>query len=117
MQRHIKESDWKLLSQLRTIALDRFCQRILSEIEGINTNDTKSHHERYLEIYQVIERRDKEIAQIFNDHRRSTALNELALIQSRGLLSTEEYLRFSQETRDVVSYVPMNQETSAPSSQ
>jgi hypothetical protein len=111
MQRQIKESDWKLLSQLRAMALERFCQRILSEIEGINTNDTKSNHQRYLEIYQVIERRDKEIAQIFNDHRRSNALNELAMIQSRSLLSREEFMRFSQETCDVVSYVPMSQET------
>jgi hypothetical protein len=117
MQRQIKESDWKLLGQLRTIALERFCQRILSEIERINISDTKSYHQRYLEIYQVIESRDKEIAQTFNDHRRSTALNELALIQSHGLLTTDEYLRFSQETRDVVSYIPMKQETSGQASQ
>jgi hypothetical protein len=117
MQRQIKESDWKLLGQLRTIALERFCQRILSEIQRINTNDTKSHHQRYLEIYEVIERRDKEIARIFNDHRRSVALIELAAIQSHGLLTTEEYLRFSQDTRDVVSYIPMNQKTSGQVSQ
>jgi len=117
MQRQIKESDWKLLGQLRTIALERFCQRILSEIERINTYDTKSHHQRYLEIYEVIERRDKEIERIFNDHRRSVALIELAAIQSHGLLITEEYLRFSQETRDVVSCIPMKQETSGQASQ
>jgi hypothetical protein len=101
----IKESDWKLLSQLRTAALERFCQRILSEIERINANNAMSTHQRYQEIYQVIERRDKEIAQTFNDHRRSTALNELAAIQSHGLLTPEEFLLFSQETRDAISRV------------
>lgn len=105
MPREIKESDWKLLNQLRAVALERFCQRILSEIERINANNAISAHQRYLEIYQVIERRDKEIAQIFNDHRRSTALNELASIQSHGLLTPEEFLHFSQETRDVISWV------------
>lgn len=99
----IKEPDWKLLSQLRTAALERFCQRILSEIENINANNAISAHQRYLEIYQVIERRDKEVAQTFNDHRRSTAFFELAAIQSLGLLTPEEYLRFCQETRDTVS--------------
>ena len=105
MQREIKESDWKLLSQLRTATLERFCQRILFEIEGINANNAISAHERYLEIYQVIERRDKEVAQIFNDHRRSGALSELAAIQSRSLLTPEKFLRFSQEARDAVSWV------------
>lgn len=104
MSGQIKESDWKLLSQLKTDALERFCQRILSEIESINANNAISAHQRYLEIYQVIERRDKEVAAIFNDHRRSTALNELAAIQSHSLLTPEEFLRFSQETRDSVSW-------------
>jgi hypothetical protein len=104
MPKKFKESDWKLLGQLRTAALERFCLRILSEIERINTNHAISAHQRYLEIYQIIHRRDKEVAQIFNDHRRSTALNELAAIQSHGLLTPEEFLRFSQETRDAVSW-------------
>jgi len=101
----IKESDWKLLSQLRTAALERFCQRILAEIERINANHAISAHQRYLEIYQIIHRCDKEVAQTFNDHRRSTAFFELAAIQSHGLLTPEEFLRFSQETRDAVSWV------------
>lgn len=100
----IKESDWKLLSQLKTDALERFCQRILSEIESINANHAISAHQRYLEIYQIIERRDKEIAQTFNDHRRSTAFNELAAIQSHGLLTPEEFLRFSPETRSAIGW-------------
>lgn len=105
MPKQIKESDWKLLSQLRTAALEQFCQQILAEIESINANHAISAHQRYLEIYQIIHRRDKEVAQIFNDHRRSTAFFELAAIQSLGLLTPEEFQRFSQETRDAVSWV------------
>lgn len=95
MPEKIKETDWKLLSQLRTVALERFCQRILSEIEHININHAISAHQRYAEIYQIIQRRDKEIAQTFDDHRRSSALHELAAIQFHGLLTPEEFLRFS----------------------
>lgn len=104
MPEKIKEADWKLLSQLRKVALERFCLRILSEIESINTNHAISAHQRYAEIYQIIQSRDKEIAQTFDDHRRSTALHELAMIQHHGLLTSEEFLRFSQETRDAVSW-------------
>jgi len=102
---HIKESDWKLLSQLRAAALERYCQQILSEIESINANHALSAHQRYLEIYQAIKRRDKEVAQIFNDHRRSTAYFELAAIQSHGLLTQEELQRFSAETRSAIGCV------------
>lgn len=30
MEREIRESDWKLFRQLRPLALDRFCQRVLA---------------------------------------------------------------------------------------
>lgn len=102
MSREIKESDWKLLRQFHAVTLERFCQRVLSEIVSINSDDTKSSHQRYLDIFGVIERRDREIAQTFNDLRRSTALVHLAAIQSRGLLTEDEFLRFSQETRGIV---------------
>jgi hypothetical protein len=59
-------------------------------------------HQRYLAIFAVLQRRDKEIAQAFNDLRRSTALTQLATIYSHGLLTEEEFLRFSPETRSII---------------
>ena len=102
MLREIKESDWKLLRQMAPVALERFCQRILGELDRIGSDSIKSHHQRYLDIFAVLQRRDKEIAQAFNDLRRSTALTQLATIYSHGLLTEEEYLRFSLETRSVI---------------
>lgn len=102
MPRAIKESDWKLLRQLHPIALERFSRRILSEIGSINADGAKSFHQRYLDIFEVVECRDREMSQLFNDLRRSTALTQIALIQSRGLLTEEELLRFSTETRSFV---------------
>ena len=102
MSSHIKESDWKLFRQFHAIALERFCQRVLLEIERINADGARTFHQRYLDIFRVIERRDREIARTFDDLRRSTALAKLAAIQSRNLLQEEEFLRFSPETRSVV---------------
>lgn len=102
MSRAIKESDWKLFRQLRLIALERFCQRVLSEIAHTAADTGKSSHERYLDIFSLIKRRDKELAHAFDDLRRSTALMQIAIIQSQGLLAEEEFLRFSLETRNVV---------------
>ncbi|HEV8715792.1 MAG TPA: peptide ABC transporter substrate-binding protein [Candidatus Binatia bacterium] len=102
MLREIKESDWKLLRQMVPVALDRFCQRILGELDRIGSDSTKGHHQRYLAIFAVLQRRDQEIAQAFNDLRRSTALTQLAAIYSQGLLTEEEFVRFSLETRSII---------------
>jgi hypothetical protein len=102
MMREIKESDWKLLRQLHSEALERFCKQILLEIESINSDRAKSFHRKYLDTYALLQRRDKEIAQTFDDLRRSTAFIHLASMKGRGLLTEDEFLRFSQETREVV---------------
>jgi hypothetical protein len=102
MMREIKESDWKLLRQLHSEALERFCKQILLEIELINSDRAKSFHRKYLDIYEVLQRRDKEIAQTFNDLRRSTAWTQLASMKACGLLTEDEFLRFSQETQNAV---------------
>jgi hypothetical protein len=102
VSRDIKESDWKLLRQLAPVALERFCQRILEEIERSGSDTTKNHHQRYLNIYAILQQRDREIAVAFNDMRRSTALAQLATICSYDLLTEEEFLRFSPETRNVI---------------
>jgi regulator of sigma D len=69
----IKESDWKTFKPLREQALERFCQRVLDEVARIGSDQTKSRHERYIAIYQMTRERDKEIEQIFDHLRRSTA--------------------------------------------
>lgn len=102
MTREIAESDWKLFCQLHPVALERLCKQILSEIESANADEAKSFHQRYLDIYQIIKHRDKELADTFNDLRRSTALLQIVTIYSRGLLSETELLGFSQEVRNAI---------------
>lgn len=102
MLRDIKESDWKLLRQMAPIALERFCQRILGELDRLGSDSTKSYHQRYLAIFKILQRRDKELGQAFDDLRRSTALIQLATLYSHDLLTEEEFLRFSPETRGVI---------------
>lgn len=102
MMRQIKESDWKIFRQLHTVALERLCQQILSEVEHISAGRASSAHQKYLKIYELLQRRDKEVAELFDDFRRSTALIQLTNIKARGLLTEEEFLRFSEETRNFV---------------
>src|SRR5262245_22614943 len=102
MAREISESDWKLFRQLHPIALERFCERVLSEVSRLASDTDKSTHERYVAVYKLLQRRDKELAEAFDDLRRSTARRQLAVIRSRGLLTEEEFARFTPETRGAV---------------
>jgi hypothetical protein len=100
--RGISEPDWKLFRQLRALALERFCERVLSEVGQLAADAGKSAHERYLAVFQLLQSRDKELAGAFDDFRRSTAWRQLAVLRSWGLLSEEEFARFSPETRGAV---------------
>ena len=85
MSRDIAESDWKVLRKLHPVALDRFCRRILAEIESVVADSSRSHQQRYVAIYQLVERRDREIADAFNDvielnQRMSTELDRLSRV-------------------------------------
>jgi hypothetical protein len=99
MERGIHESDWKRFRQFQPLALDRFCQRVLAEVTRLAADTRVSNHERYLAVFKLLQRRDEELADAFNDLRRSTALVQLARIQFQELLTEEEFARFSPETR------------------
>jgi len=98
----VPESDWKLLRQLKPLALQRYCDRVLDNVAKISTDESKNSHERYLDVYRYILSSDEELARAFNDHRRSTAIFRLAVIKSLRLLTPEEFGRFSEGTRQTV---------------
>jgi hypothetical protein len=98
----INESDWKIFKPVREHALERFCERVLAEAERIRADVGKSQHERYVETYQLLIKRDKELVQIFDYLRRSTAVMQLATFRSEGLITDEEYMRFSAPTREII---------------
>lgn len=101
----IPESDWKQLRQLHPLALDRFCQRVLSEMTQLASDATMNVHERYLAVFDLISRRTDEMANGFDDMRRSTALMRLTCIKSQGLLTADEFGRFSESTRNAVEAI------------
>ncbi|TVS19179.1 MAG: peptide ABC transporter substrate-binding protein [Planctomycetaceae bacterium] len=99
------ESDWKLYRKLRPLALERYCQRVLDEIRPLCDRSGKSSHERYLAVFRLVEERDKLLADLFNDPRRSTAFFQLAHIHAEGLLTEEEFACFSEELHAVVRII------------
>ena len=90
----INESDWKTFRQLRGIALERFCQRVLDEVGQIAADTDKTSHDRYRAVYKLVEERDEELAIAFNNPRRSDAFRQLLFIVSLGLLTEGELAQF-----------------------
>ena len=98
--RDIKESDWKLFRDVRAKALELFCERALTDLLPLISREGKTWHERYLDVYRLIDERDDTIAKIFNDFRRSTALLQLKLMHEAGFVTKDEAERFSPEARE-----------------
>ena len=100
----IAESDWKKFKRVRTLALERFSQRVLDDCERIHGDESVTAYERYLELYRLFQDRDREMAKTFNDLRRSTASLCLMLMWRQGLVTDEEMSEFSPEVQRLARF-------------
>jgi len=99
---HIAEADWKIFKKVRAKALDRFSQRVLDEFRAICNDTSMTAHERYLKLYKHIHTRDREMAGMFDDYRRSTALLCLALMRKHEPVEDNDLSPFSRQTPDAI---------------
>ena len=103
MTKDFPEADWRRFRDLHTKALDRYCKNVLAEIAAIGAKSDVSAHDRYLETYDLVQQRNEEMARLFDNPRRSTALMQLALIFRRELVSADELAQFSEFTQERVN--------------
>jgi len=96
------ESDWRVFRELRELALERFCKHVLDDLQPLLQDTSRSHHERYLQVYRFLKARDEELAHAFNDPRRSRMIVQLAAIHAYGLLEPHELGRFTERTRATI---------------
>ena len=101
--REIAEKDWKHFKTLHQLAVNRFSKETLSNISQIiASKEIETKHEKYLEIYQYIKKRDKLLGDCFNEYRRSTAKLSILQIYNLGLFKPEEFNLFSDDVKDFV---------------
>jgi 3'-phosphoadenosine 5'-phosphosulfate (PAPS) 3'-phosphatase len=105
MASRINEADWKLFREVRGSALERFCERVLSEVSRLAAETNQSSHRRYLAVFELLQRQDEQLGDTFDNPRRSTALQQLVHMRSQDLLAEEELARFSAETRARVQWL------------
>jgi hypothetical protein len=104
MSAAIPEADWRVFSSLHPIWIDRFCKRINGELMRALSDDSRDAYEQYLAAYKLMHKRDKEMANAFNDFRRSTAIVQIAIIRKLGVITDEELGRFSESTRSSLQH-------------
>jgi hypothetical protein len=97
----ISESDWKKFKKMKEEALERFCGTILNDVsEGLESKDNPTNHGKYLYLYKLIEIYDKQVALLFNDHRRSKATIQLMMLRQEGLVNEEDLQGLSNEFKE-----------------
>lgn len=100
----LPEREWKILSRLRPLALERLCRGILDGARNlIVMAEDGTYYQTYLALYRYIREQDQLVADCFDDWRRSRALILLAIWRQRQLITDEEFAAFSQQTRDEVA--------------
>ncbi|MGV8916318.1 MAG: hypothetical protein ACOH2R_00700 [Pseudomonas sp.] len=100
----MKESDWKLYSKLRLIAVERIYDRIFQQLKETVDDSDKPKRERVVDASDVIKAGFKEVTAIFDrfGQSRSSADLGLRLMCQEKLLTKEEISGFSEETQERV---------------
>ena len=99
MPSDIPESDWRHFKEVHQVLLERYCTRALADLSSEISAAEGTAHERYLRVYHLIHRKNKDMARAFDDFRRSTAVLQLGIMRRMGLLADEELRIFSIETQ------------------
>lgn len=97
----ISEPEWRKIRDMKPAVMDRVCKRILHDLAAASqtTDDAQNHHEQYLHVYKMLQDRDNDIAQGFDDLRRSNAYFLLANWVGNQWLTLPEFNELSRETR------------------
>ena len=101
--RDVDESDWKWFRQVRGVALQRFCDEVLSETQSIMADTTRSSHERFIAVFNLIQERNGELADGFDNPSRSMMIVQLVFFRAHKLLTDDEFFLFRRETCETVT--------------
>lgn len=100
--KYMPERDWKRIRDLKDELLNVACEQIFQSIEKLSADRAGQQHKSYLELYNLIKKEDKAIADMFDGLSRNNAFFKIAAIKHNGVLTEEQMELFSEETRSIV---------------
>ncbi len=104
----MKESDWKIFKQIKDKAIDQFCRDALSTFSEITTDEDKSAHERYLQLYDTVDKTNRKMSSLFDDHSRSKAALQLLVIRREGLADAVLVAKLSDDFKESTDPAAVN---------
>jgi hypothetical protein len=96
----MKESDWKVFTELKNKAIEKYCTLVLGESQNVILDQKNNVHNRYLLLYKLLQNRDKQMAILFDGHSRSKARIQLMLIRREGLVDEVLLAKLSDKLRN-----------------
>lgn len=93
----MKESDWKIFKKIKERAIEKFCANALDNFSEIIKSDKEHAYDKYLKLYKLVQKRDKDMSIIFDGHSRAKATMQLLLIRKEGLADEELLHKLSDE--------------------
>jgi len=106
--RHIPESDWKKLRKIKDKMLNTSCRNIFQKIEEISKNIDGREYKAYLELWKLLNKEDKDISIMFDDLKRSNAVQKLSTWKQKGIISNEQISEFTTETQQIIELLNGN---------
>ena len=106
MRGEIPESDWKLLRKFHENSLERYCKTTIEAIGHLCIGAPTKFHDRYLEIYSLVDEKNEELGSIFDNMlRRSVAIDHILTLRSFNLMTNEEFSQFTAETQARINFI------------
>ena len=96
----MQESDWKIFKKVKEAALDKCCEKSLAEFQQLISDNSKSNHQRFLDLFDRVDNANSEIARMFDGHSRSRAAMQALAMRKHGLIPHESMTNFSQEFQE-----------------
>ena len=96
----MKESDWKVFTDIKDKAIEKYCTLALEESQKVISDQKEHVHNRYLLLYKLLQNRNKQMSLLFDGHSRSKAWIQLIAIRSEGLADETLISKLSDEFRN-----------------
>jgi hypothetical protein len=97
------ERDWKFLRSVFDEMLEALSRRINDEVRAILARTDMSENEKRRSVYDIVRKRDRVVAECFDDWRRSRLYERCWALKQHGLLKPEYIAKLTPESQKAIS--------------
>ena len=84
---------------------ERYCEKALAKVVAVAKEDGGTAHERYLNLWKLLRKTDRKLAEVFDNPRRSVAFAQIAQAVAAGIVKRSELTEFSEETQAIIDFL------------